>query len=502
MSLLDSVYLCGLNPLRKNQWLTNNNVASATPSGQPASSSVGNNNVVTMTRRTSEKRINYLKPFQEILSYPLSNQTENIHFTSSSSPLSPTNSSFHHDLSFLLLNKEEEWKSISTGYSHCFLLSNTPNILYFSGTLFTFNAYLTEDISIESNNYFLIENVMKSGQLKKIVFKSKELNENIIQIESGLGHAMILTNFGNMFGIGWNGCGQLALGDLQNRRTFCKTKLPNINSKVVKIACGSDHTVFLTKEGEIYVCGGNNQGQLGINDTDKMRVELPVKVYFQKKMEPIKQIYCGLWFTIFLTSKNRIYVCGDNRYGQLGFEKLRSSYKPIVLSALSQQYNISKISCGAFHTIVLTSDNELFAFGRNHYGQLGIGDQRNRSYPTKIKFFEKNNIVIESIQCGDFHTLFLTDKGEVFSCGWNRYGQLALKDFDDRSIPTKLKLEGTSCRTSSSLKVFCNCVSECTFFVEKKNKRLLWFTNCLVKIAKQEVIPFSDIELLTLSFDW
>jgi len=51
---------------------------------------------------------------------------------------------------------------------------------------------------------------------------------------------------------------------------------------------------------------------------------------------------------------------------------------------------------------------ELFGFGSNVYGELGIGNTEKQLSPVKINFFEKNNLKVKDFKCGNQHTVFLT----------------------------------------------------------------------------------------------
>jgi hypothetical protein len=69
--------------------------------------------------------------------------------------------------------------------------------------------------------------------------------------------------------------------------------------------------------------------------------------------------------------------------------------------------NIIQISCGFLHSLILTDNSEIFSFGFNNYGQIGDGTNTNRFLPTPI-FLTQNlkNKKIKSISAGYFHSLF------------------------------------------------------------------------------------------------
>ena len=89
-----------------------------------------------------------------------------------------------------------------------------------------------------------------------------------------------------------------------------------------------------------------------------------------------------------------------------------------------QDKEIRQIVCGYYHSFILKESGELFAFGRNISGQLGLGDNKDRNIPTLVMQDKK----IKYIVCGAFSTFILKESGELFAFGYNYYGQLGLDD--------------------------------------------------------------------------
>eukprot|EP01091_Cochliopodium_minus_P014831 TRINITY_DN5110_c0_g1_i2.p1 TRINITY_DN5110_c0_g1~~TRINITY_DN5110_c0_g1_i2.p1 ORF type:complete len:249 (+),score=31.90 TRINITY_DN5110_c0_g1_i2:545-1291(+) len=129
---------------------------------------------------------------------------------------------------------------------------------------------------------------------------------------------------------------------------------------------------------------------------------------------------------------------GSNVYGQCGLEEgIKSAEKPHLLM---KDKNIKSVCCGCYFSIILKCDEKgktcLECFGRNDDGTLGIG-----SFVDQYKTFTISSIEdIESVHCGAWSTYLKTKRGEVYSCGFNDYGQLCLGDYNERSVFTKTKL--------------------------------------------------------------
>ena len=83
-------------------------------------------------------------------------------------------------------------------------------------------------------------------------------------------HSLILKNDGTLWGCGYNGSGELGLGDTINRNTF--TQITTNTDNIKQIYCGNGHTIILKDDGTLWGCGLNNHGQLGLGDTNNRSV--------------------------------------------------------------------------------------------------------------------------------------------------------------------------------------------------------------------------------------
>ena len=90
--------------------------------------------------------------------------------------------------------------------------------------------------------------------------------------------------------------------------------------------------------------------------------------------------------SICVDTNSALYIFGKNEYGQLGLGDTGNRIKPVKHPSLS---NIIDVSSGGNHTFVKTSNNEIYAFGKNEYSQLGI-DSNNAHQFTPIRVFQDN----------------------------------------------------------------------------------------------------------------
>lgn len=166
------------------------------------------------------------------------------------------------------------------------------------------------------------------------------------------------------------------------------------------------HSLTISSEGDVYSFGTNSHGQLGITSNIKSK-KMPQKI---EKLNNIIQTSCGNLHSLALTKDGDIYSFGFNNYGQLGLGSYRDKeYKPTLIENLK---NVVQVSCShSNHSLALTKDGEVFSFGRNQCGQLGLGiDEEACWVPTKIE----NLKGVVQVSCGVDFSLVLTDEGSVF----------------------------------------------------------------------------------------
>jgi len=140
-----------------------------------------------------------------------------------------------------------------------------------------------------------------------------------------------------------------------------------------------------------------------------------------------------------------LYCWGFGKNGQIGKENINNSIVPnkIVIKELEENNDeIFTINGGEFHNAILTTNNNLYMFGKNVNGQLGLGNDINTITPTLLQI--SNNKKIIKVACGGEHTLAVTEENALFTWGLNFFGQLGLTGISQGSIckynPTLVKL--------------------------------------------------------------
>jgi alpha-tubulin suppressor-like RCC1 family protein len=200
---------------------------------------------------------------------------------------------------------------------------------------------------------------------------------------------------------------------------------------VIKIACGIQHNI-LRYDNKLYSWGQNYCGQLGNGATKKVKTPWPISLIKTNKLEIpndgflVKKISCDSDHSIVMTNSNNIYVWGSDEPGQLGIELDMNMNLPQRLPWTPDQSTIKKIICGYDRTMAVTNLGEVYVWGENYFGQLGPDRQEVIKTPSKI-IFPNPEIKIKKVASGLKHTIALTISGEICAWGNNKRGQLGVK---------------------------------------------------------------------------
>ncbi|XP_065063407.1 probable E3 ubiquitin-protein ligase HERC4 [Rhopilema esculentum] len=252
-------------------------------------------------------------------------------------------------------------------------------------------------------------------------FQRERARAPVIDIACGKQHTVILLEDGQVYSAGSNESKQLG----HEKRGSEPEKLNILETQIIKlVACGEAFTIVLNADNQLYSFGSNDKGQLGYRTQGKKFSERPriIKALNPSKSSKIVQVSCGGSHCLALLSNGKIFSWGNNENGQLGRGKDFSFTEvPKEITALSS-LPIYMIAAGGSHSFALTVSGTLFAWGRNKFGQLGLGDDKARSIPEEVKSLRSKFITY--VCCGEEHTVVLTKFGRVFSFGYGGKGQL------------------------------------------------------------------------------
>ena len=183
------------------------------------------------------------------------------------------------------------------------------------------------------------------------------------------------------------------------------------NEKIVKIAAGENHVLFLNIDGNIWSYGdGNGYGQLGLGHSNYAGSNLDKIKYFQKNEIKIIDIQCGANYSLAIDDKYNVYGWGDNGYGQCGENTPKSVSRPTLINGLTQ-FKIIEIKCGYSHCYAMSDSFDHLLWGSNVFNESTLqNDERMSVPPCRI-----NDIIDKSIKyvsLGAYNTKLIVTENE------------------------------------------------------------------------------------------
>eukprot|EP01052_Picozoa_sp_SAG31_P008437 SAG31_NODE_426_length_15814_cov_25.737066_9_plen_1416_part_00 len=331
---------------------------------------------------------------------------------------------------------------------------NQTILLTFHGSVFTCGENQSYNLGLGD----AVEDDEKVNELTLVEIEPEEAASSwkIKKVVISGHHSIAISNIGDVYGWGDGTEGQLGyagisrrkrppgptrqrkpvfdlqLAPLERRKNLSQAQRKAQRDKNIMIrdvSVGSAHTAFITAgDGKVYMQGLNNYGQLGYG---RRRNEWLPRHVLHLSGTIVKQVACGFYHTLFLTSNREVFVTGLNNSGQLGTEgdftddQGNNMQEQPKINLFFDGLSTAQVSCGAFHSAIMTDCGDIYTFGDGSVGQLGHGDKDDVDTPTLVKiddeidgthhaFMEE---VIMSIHCGDFNTLAVALSGRVYEWG-------------------------------------------------------------------------------------
>ena len=132
-----------------------------------------------------------------------------------------------------------------------------------------------------------------------------------------------------------------------------------------------------------------------------------------------------------INSRGELYAWGSNKNGQLGIDTTTDT--ELTPQRVGTDSDWAAVSGGYDHSLALKSDGTLYAWGKNDRGQLGINSNESKTTPQQVG----NDSDWKTIAAGDDHSLALKSDGTLYAWGANHSGQLGNgengADFNDKS---------------------------------------------------------------------
>ncbi|XP_020233601.1 PH, RCC1 and FYVE domains-containing protein 1 isoform X1 [Cajanus cajan] len=268
---------------------------------------------------------------------------------------------------------------------------------------------------------------------------------DVQNIACGGRHAAIVTKQGEIFSWGEESGGRLGHGvDSDVLHPKLIEALSNTNIELV--ACGEYHTCAVTLSGDLYTWGNGtyNYGLLGHGN--QVSHWVPKRVNGPLEGIHVSYISCGPWHTAVVTSAGQLFTFGDGTFGALGHGDRKSVSLPREVESLKGLRTV-RAACGVWHTAAVVevmvgnssssncSSGKLFTWGDGDKGRLGHGDKEAKLVPTCVALIEPNFC---QVACGHSLTVALTTSGHVYTMGSPVYGQLGNPQGDGK-LPTRVE---------------------------------------------------------------
>ena len=246
------------------------------------------------------------------------------------------------------------------------------------------------------------------------------------QVAVGDDHVVALMEDGTVRAWGSNSYGQL--GDGTYNDSLSPVKVQGL-SGVISIAAGKYHSLALKSDGTVWAWGSNNYGQLGEGSLNYPGSPTPIQV---GGLASITAIYSGGSHCFALQNNGLLWAWGENVHGVLGDGTNVGRFTPVM----SKINNIDVLAAGDFgHALAVKDDGTVWAWGFNYMGQLGEGgtslnDQGIVSYGSEADDYNPDTVRgisdAISVAAGGSHSVALTKDGEVWTWGSNMDGQLGI----------------------------------------------------------------------------
>ena len=260
--------------------------------------------------------------------------------------------------------------------------------------------------------------------------------------------------------------------------------------KVVKVSAGELHTFMATSDGMLYAVGDNNDTTLGVGPrsdlvvhpravlmpstsksgpTPTIREASPASSPSPSSSSPLgpaapvsivpststtntlssssgaaASLYAFYTdtlgrHTLAISEDGKVFSWGSSSEGQLGHGMCEPSHIPRLILSL-EGIKIVQVECGWNHSLCLSADGRVFAFGNGDEGKLGLGNTLDFVVPFTVNYFINNNIRIKRISAGHFHSAAIDDDGSLYTWGSSACGVLGHGNCDRQLTPKRVIL--------------------------------------------------------------
>ncbi|XP_028807525.1 ultraviolet-B receptor UVR8 [Neltuma alba] len=251
-------------------------------------------------------------------------------------------------------------------------------------------------------------------------------------VSASYNHAAFVMQSGEVFTCGDNSSS--CCGHKDTSRPIFRPRLVEALKGVhcTQVAAGLNFTVFLTRQGHVYTCGTNTCGQLGHGDTQD--IPSPKLVQMLGGVGPVVQIAAGPSYVLAVMDNGIVYSFGSGSNFCLGHGEQHNEFQPRAIQTFRRKgIHVVRVSAGDEHAVALDSNGFVYTWGKGYCGALGHGDEIDKTTP-EILASLKSHLAVQ-VCARKRKTFVLVDSGSVFGFGWMGFGSLG---FSDRRLSDKV----------------------------------------------------------------
>lgn len=252
-----------------------------------------------------------------------------------------------------------------------------------------------------------------------------------VAVASATYHTLTVTASGELYAFGLGKGGRLGTGDEKPCATPVRVQGPLLKQIVVGVAAAENHSLCVTADGHVYAFGSNRFGQLGTTNSSKLNADDTTSRCLPRRVDDLKQVFCisvaaGARHSVGLSRSGEVYVWGENTAGQLGISDRSSSINNNSLHKVQRVNALWKAAHGPKIAIAISASEQSTLVLTSASGQRGLPVNSVYSWgngyhvPCKAHFGSGSKgraINPVAISCARYHNVVITAEGEVYSWG-------------------------------------------------------------------------------------
>ncbi|XP_061104607.1 RCC1-like G exchanging factor-like protein [Conger conger] len=342
------------------------------------------------------------------------------------------------------LETEQKVSSAACGYGFTLLSSSTQDLTKVWGMGLNKDSQLGFQRS-QHDRHKSYEYVLEPSPVSLPLARPQVTR--VLQVSCGRAHSLVLTDSEGVFSLGNNAygqCGRKIVEEEVYSGSHVIHKMEGFDSRVVQVACGQDHSLFLTETGKVYACGWGADGQTGLGHHDI--TARPVPVAGDLAGVRVRQVTSYGDCSLAVSEEGHLFGWGNSEYLQLSAVTESTQISSPRLLPLKGVGRVQQAACGGTQVAILNNNGEVFVWG---YGILGKGPDLSESRTPEIipsTLFGKSEfnptMTVTQIRCGLTHFAAVTDRGELFVWGKNLRGCLGIGKQQDQYFPWRVTVPG------------------------------------------------------------